>query len=125
MKEILKHIDDSGKEMEYERYSTDLSVTDFDHDPKNKDACNECPIRARNLSCPPYSPTFNEYTAGSSHAQVICIRAPMEHFADLPVEDRYHVCFRKAVDILPSGALVVETKKGRQEVLSGDCIHLR
>lgn len=31
----------------------------------------------------------------------------------------------KAVDILPSGALVVENEKGRHEVLSGDCIHLR
>jgi predicted metal-binding protein len=119
--EVLRHKDDVGNEIWYERYEQDLHISEFDHSPKYKAACGECPRRGRNLACPPFSPIFADYIDDAQSATIICIRLPMEYYTNVPLENRYRSCFRKAASILVD-ALLSHRKKGRLVLGSGACL---
>ena len=119
--EVLQHTDDKGKEIFYERYEQDLPISEFDHSPKYKAACGECPRLGRNLACPPFSPIFADYIDGAQSAKIICVRLPMEYYANVPLENRYRSCFRKAASILVD-ELLAHRKKGRLVLGSGACL---
>ena len=97
---VLEYVDDSGNTIYYERYEGLLALADFDHGKKYKLACRGCPRYGKNLSCPPYSPTFRQYADRTKFAKVICLRFPMGSFAHLLVEERYRSCFRQARSLL-------------------------
>ena len=98
--DVIEYVDDSGNTIYYERYESLLALTDFDHGKKYKLACHGCQRYGKNLSCPPYSPTFRQYSDGAKTAKVICLRFPMGFFSYLMVEERYRSCFTKARSLL-------------------------
>jgi predicted metal-binding protein len=111
---------DSETVLVYEQFEMTIPTAQFDQAQKYKLACEACPQQGKNFSCPPYSPTFQEYLGGLKTARVICIRIPQEVFHFLPAEKRYRRCFLKARDLLVK-ELVDYREKGFRVAGSGAC----
>ncbi len=98
--DVLEYTDETGGVVFYERYETDIPLSYFDHDREYKIACETCQKYGKNLACPPFSPTFQDYLGGFKKAKVICVRIPQEYFSHLMPEERYRACFRKGRELL-------------------------
>lgn len=104
----------------YERYEAVMPVSGFVYERKFRLACETCPNYLKNLSCPPYSPFFEEYLEGSKTATVLCFRIPQEYFAELPLERRYYKSFKEARKLL-GRELVDYRERGFLVAGSGAC----
>lgn len=118
--QVREDYSDSRMPMPYERFETILPIARFDQDQKVKMACESCPNYRRNLSCPPYSPTFQDYLGGFNTARVICIRIPQETFQAISPEKRYFKCFQKGRSLLVK-ELLEYREKGFRVAGSGAC----
>ncbi|MGO8944160.1 MAG: DUF2284 domain-containing protein [Syntrophobacteraceae bacterium] len=105
----------------YERYATELIFSDFVQDNNYKTACESCQKYGKNLACPPFSPTFEDYLGEFEKARIICIRLPQEYFNHIAPEERYRVCFRKARKLL-SDELFQFRRQGNKIAGSGPCL---
>ena len=119
--EVLQYLDDTGRSVAYERFSRRLAVSAFVYGDRFKTLCAGCPKQGKNLSCPPYSPSFSAHIKGARSAQIICVRLPQEYFSDLPPGDRYHACFREASRVLLL-ALRDYRRAGYEVAGSGPCL---
>jgi len=119
--EIHEYIDDSGATVYYERHETALTLSGFDHGKEYKALCEACPKHGKNLSCPPYSPRFQNYVGNAKMGRVICVRFPTEHFHQSIPEERYRSCFRKARSLLVA-ELLDYRRQGHTVVGSGACL---
>ena len=117
---VVEHVDSSGAEICYERYEGTLAVAGFDYREEYKRSCESCPKHGKNLSCPPHSPTLEEYLNGEQKARVICLRLPLESFTSQEME-RYRAGFRKASSLLVN-ELYEHRKSGHLIAGSGACL---
>ena len=78
----------------YERYETMVPISTLTHRSKNKAACQACKSYGTNLACPPFSPTFQEYTTDKTSARILCLRIPLDYFSEELIENRYRLCFK-------------------------------
>jgi len=114
--EVVECVDDSGDVLCYERHEVLLSLSDFDHGAKYKVACEACPRHGRNLACPPYSPLFADYVAGTVSARVICLRLPTEYGGGEAGEERARAAFRRVRRLLTRELLEY---RGRGHLIAG------
>jgi len=119
--EVIERVDVSGNAICFERYESALPLANFDHNAKYKFACKGCPTYGKNLSCPPYSPTFLQYLDGVKSAKVICLRLPLDYFNHLMAEEKYRDGFRKARSLLVN-ELLEYREKGYAVAGSGACL---
>lgn len=119
--EVLKNTDANGAEYYIEHFETTIQVSEIDSSEKYKVACEPCKKYGKNLACPPYSPTFEEYIKGSKKTKIICYRIPIEQFPEIITEDRYHNAFRKVRGLL-TDELLRHRKKGYIVAGSGTCL---
>jgi predicted metal-binding protein len=118
--EIREINEESHSSLIYEWYEAVLPVNQFLHEKKFRLACETCPNYQKNLSCPPYSPYFEEYLGHLNTAKVICIRLPQEYFQDISPDRRYRRSFKKARKLLVR-ELLEHRGKGFQIAGSGAC----
>jgi predicted metal-binding protein len=111
---------ESAGPLVYKRYEAVLPVSDFVFENHIRLACETCPNYQKNLSCPPYSPVFQEYLKGVETATVLCFRIPQECFAELPPERRYQRSFKEGRRLL-GRELLDYRKKGYPVAGSGAC----
>jgi len=114
--ETLKCSSDSGNTISYERYERVVPISVFEHDNKNKLLCKNCKDYEKNLSCPPYSPTFLDHIKKAKSSKVICLRFPAKHFNEQGGEDRYRVCFKRARALLVKELL---NARGKGKIIAG------
>ena len=98
--EVLEINGESPSSLVYERYEAVLPVQQFVHNPGFTLACETCPNYQKNLSCPPYSPVFEDYLNDMQTARVICLRIPQDPMEGSTPEDRYRKSFRRARGLL-------------------------
>lgn len=119
--DVMEYTDEKGVTFFYERYETELIFSDFVQDKKYKTACESCRKYGKNLACPPFSPTFEDYLGGFRKAKVICIRLPQEYFSHIAPEERYRACSRKARELL-GNELLQFRRRGMKIAGSGPCL---
>lgn len=90
--------------------------------PDYKAGCEACPMRGRNLACPPMSPMLADYVKGAHWATVIAYRTPMEQFqSGSPIiEERYFEAHNMMQELL-SEELLRYRGKGLIVAGSGPC----
>jgi predicted metal-binding protein len=118
--EVLEHSDASGEIVVYEMLEADLPLTGFDQSPEYKQHCEHCPKYAKNLACPPFSPTFAPYVKDVQAAKVICIRLPLDYFRGHPVDDPYEAGHERAQELL-TAELLKYREQGFRVLGSGPC----
>lgn len=101
----------------FEHFETIISLSAIDYADRNKIACEACEKFGKNFACPPFSPSFQDYTNAHQYAKIICIRLPQEYFRHLIQEEIYRASFKQAREILVN-ELLVYRKKG---FLVGGC----
>jgi predicted metal-binding protein len=119
--DVLECADERGAAVSYERYEAELLLSEFEHSKKHKLACKPCERYGKNLACPPFSPTFQEYLGKYRRATVICIRLPQGYFKNAVPEDRDKICFRKGRELL-SRELLQFRQRGLGIAGSGPCL---
>ncbi|MEW5803645.1 MAG: DUF2284 domain-containing protein [bacterium] len=116
--DVIEHVDATGSMLLYERYEGIVTLADINHGDRYKVPCEGCPKYGKNLSCPPYSPSFLHYIQGAHAARVICLRVPTGYFEF--IEERYRSCFRMARDLLVND-LLKQREAGYLVAGSGAC----
>ncbi len=119
--DVLEHVDETGATYYIERFERFFPVSEFDQSNSYKMSCEACDKYGKNLACPPFSPSFSDYTENAETARVICLRLPQEYFIHLVSEERYRTCFRKARSLLVD-ILLDQRKKGHTIAGSGPCL---
>lgn len=112
--------DSSGRAYFIERLAARVPLSDFEHDPALKYACEACPNYGKSLSCPPHSPAFAEHAEGAKTALVICLRVPTEEFVHIPLERRYEDAYAMLKRLLYEELLRYKAK-GLRVAGSGEC----
>ncbi len=105
----------------YERYETIVPLATLTHRSKNKAACQACKSHGTNLACPPFSPTFQEYTMGKASARVLCLRLPLDYFSEELIENRYRLCFKTVREFLVQ-ELALARNAGQTIAGAGPCM---
>jgi predicted metal-binding protein len=118
---VCEAVDSKGEVLYYERYETVVPLTAIDHHSKYKTACEMCKRHGTNLACPPFSPTFLQYTEGKASARIICLRLPLEYFTGELLQDRYRLCFRKVQGFLVE-ELIDSREAGYTVAGAGPCV---
>lgn len=121
-KETLEHIDESGARIAYERYSTEMKVSDLVYALEYKKLCEACPEHGKRLSCPPYSPFFPDYLGPAQRATVVCVRFPGDYFAHLSSQKDYLTRFFRKAGSLLIAELLGFRAEGRIIAGSGPCL---
>ena len=119
--EVLEFTTESGSTVFYERYEGEFPLSFIEQDKKFKMACEVCEKYGKNLSCPPFSPTFNDYLKGYRKAKVLCLRIPQEYIDHVIPEEKYRLCFEKGRQLLTE-ELVRFRQKGFRIAGSGPCL---
>lgn len=102
------------------RHEKLLPIDEFDAGLKYKDNCLTCPNYGKNLSCPPFSPAFNEYLRRAKKAKVICLRLPLEAVQQVPPGDRAREGYESLSSLLTT-ELQEERNKGHIVAGAGEC----
>jgi predicted metal-binding protein len=119
--DVLEFINEAGAKVFYERYEGEFPLSFIEQDKKFKMACEVCEKFGKNLSCPPFSPTFGDYVKDDEKAKVICLRIPQEYFDHVIPEEKYNLCFEKGRQLLTE-ELVQFKKQGFRIAGSGPCL---
>ncbi len=119
--DVLEHVDDEGRTYYIEKFEGLFPVSLIDHADSYKMSCEACDKYGQNLACPPFSPSFPDYTGNAETARVVCLRLPQEYFSHLVSEERYLTCFKKARSLLVD-ILLDHRKKGHIIAGSGPCL---
>lgn len=104
----------------YQHLEADVPVQSIAYGHDREAACGTCPNLGKNLSCPPFSPSFPDYIKDARRAQVICVRLPAACFVQHPAEMRSRVGFTEAGKILRRELLHFRGQ-GRLVAGSGEC----
>lgn len=119
---VIEHIDAGGSAYLIERFERLVTVDSLEYRRENKIGCEPCPRYERgNLACPPHSPCFPDYIAGSDRALVLCYRVYMDQVREVPEEPKY-----RTAHMLVRGLLIEELyghrKQGRLIAGAGACL---
>ncbi len=98
--QVRELISETGDSLLYEHFESFIPISLIDSSDKNKLACEACSAFGNNFACPPFSPGFADFAGSSTHAQVICIRMPLEYFRHVQQEKIYEACFHQARALL-------------------------
>lgn len=104
----------------FERYEATIPVSDFDFRIEYKNNCINCPEYGKNLSCPPYSPGFQDFIGHRKMAKIICLRTPLDYFDHLPEEKRARTAYDE-MSFLLDEILMKERSQGRLVAGAGAC----
>lgn len=104
-----------------ERLERAMEASALPFHPDFKHGCEACPMRGRNLACPPMSPMLPDYIAGRRRATVISYRTPMEQFGSgLIIEERYNEAYHMMQELLTE-ELLRYRQRGHVVAGSGPC----
>jgi len=118
---MLKKCDNTLREFKgYERHEAVIAVNDLDFKIKYKNNCINCPEYGKNLSCPPYSPSFKDFVGSRKMAKVICFRTPLDYFDHLPKEKRARMAYDEMSSLLGE-ILMKERSQGKLVAGAGAC----
>ena len=112
--------DEKGEIFQYERYEIVIPLSMIDHHRRYKEACKACSYHGINLACPPFSPTFQDYTEGRESARILCLRLPLSYFSEAPPTERSRLCFQKIQGFLEK-ELALSRKAGYIIAGAGPC----
>lgn len=119
--EVIEYIDGTGRVILYEHYEGTVALSDINHGSQYKLPCEGCPKYGKNLSCPPYSPSFLQYIQGAKRVKVVCMRIPTTYFGQPLGKEAYHSCFRMARGLLVN-ELLKHREAGHPVAGSGACL---